>query len=172
MRQNPTRSGRVVDRRARETETSQKTQKWLKSELQWHTSRRECERAEQRLAWRREQEPPNRELKDFKFKTLPTLVALNKELLFVQQHRNKRQHYLHNGCWVDSELPSILLFLPNTLKANLTDLPIVMIRKEGAGNIRFKNIFFVEHIVDCVLFYCKRCHASVIFLPPHNKLDY
>ena len=51
--------GRVVDRRAGETETSQKTQKWLKAELQRHASRRHCERADQRLARRREQEPPN-----------------------------------------------------------------------------------------------------------------
>ena len=48
--------------------TSQKTHKRLKAELQGHTSRRHCERAEQRLARRREQEPPNRELKHFKVK--------------------------------------------------------------------------------------------------------
>ena len=63
MGQNPTRACERVVRRARET--SQKTHKRLKGELQRHASRRQCKKAEQRLARRREQEPPNRELKRF-----------------------------------------------------------------------------------------------------------
>ena len=58
------RQSRTAVRRVRET--SQKTHKRLKAELQRHASRCQCERAEQWLAWRREQQPPNREVKHFK----------------------------------------------------------------------------------------------------------
>ena len=62
IRQNPM---RAVERAAVRWagETNYKTHKRLKAELQRHASRRQCKRAEQRLIRRREQEPPNRELK-------------------------------------------------------------------------------------------------------------
>ena len=76
--------GRVV-RPYSTSGTSQKTR--LKAELQRHASR-----AEQRLARRREQEPPNRELKRF---YIYSRRRARGDWTF-QQNRNKRQQHLYN----------------------------------------------------------------------------